>query len=145
MFIMSEVATIIFEETPLAFGKDIRSGRYQRTHTTDPGVIRQVAALGAPSESSAGGSVGVTLYPSVVLACLVDRRRSELVVPFKTPLIAVASSEAAPRGARAAPTMRSPWRSTSWNRRKICTVHLRTSTCSNPTSSPRGPTSRWDD
>ena len=39
MFIMSEVATIIFEETPLAFGKDIRSGRYQRTHTTDPGVI----------------------------------------------------------------------------------------------------------
>ena len=96
MFIMSEVATIIFEETPLAFGKDIRSGRYQRTHTTDPGVIRQVAALGAPSESSAGGSVGVTLLPpSVVLACLVDRRRSELVVPFKTSLIAVASSEAA--------------------------------------------------
>ena len=96
MFIMSEVATIIFEETPLAFGKDIRSGRYQRTHTTDPGVIRQVAALGAPSESSAGGSFGVTLLPpSVVVACLFDRRRPELVVPFKTSLIAVASAEAA--------------------------------------------------
>ena len=95
MFIMSEIATLMFEETPMAFGRDIRAARYPRTLVTDPAVIAQCASLGAPAEASAAGSPGVTLLPArVILACLIDRRRSDLVVPFKLALIDDASAEA---------------------------------------------------
>ena len=95
MFIMSEIATLMFEETPMAFGRDIRAARYPRTLVTDPAVIAQCASLGAPAEASAAGSPGVTLLPArVILACLTDRRRSDLVVPFKLALIDDASAEA---------------------------------------------------
>ena len=63
MFIMSEIATLMFEETPMAFGRDIRAARYPRTLVTDPAVIAQCASLGAPAEASAAGSPGSPSSP----------------------------------------------------------------------------------
>jgi hypothetical protein len=138
MFIMSEVAAQLFQESPLAFGKvrgrcqpfrilprrkmrcsflghfplfvslafplllpppsfsqDLRAGRYPKTHTTNPRIMATCAALGAPEETS-GSVVGVTLLPSeTVEACLTDRRRAELVQPFRLALLKLSSQDAA--------------------------------------------------
>ena len=53
------------------------------------------AALGCPEETS-GSIVGVTLLPSeTVEACLTDRRRAELVQPFRLALLKLSSQDAA--------------------------------------------------
>lgn len=53
------------------------------------------AALGAPDESS-GSVTGVTLLPSeTVETCLIDRRRAEMVQPFRLALLKLSSQDAA--------------------------------------------------
>lgn len=72
--------------------QDLRAGRYPKTNTSHPGVLATCAALGAPPET--GG--GVTLLPSeTVEACLTDRRRAELVQPFRLVLLKLSSQESA--------------------------------------------------
>eukprot|EP00218_Dolichomastix_sp_CCMP3274_P009855 CAMPEP_0170144356 /NCGR_PEP_ID=MMETSP0033_2-20121228/13437_1 /TAXON_ID=195969 /ORGANISM="Dolichomastix tenuilepis, Strain CCMP3274" /LENGTH=348 /DNA_ID=CAMNT_0010380851 /DNA_START=110 /DNA_END=1156 /DNA_ORIENTATION=- len=91
---MSEVAQQLFQESPIAFGKDLRAGRYAKVYSTAPEVLRAITSLGLPPESSTSGAV--TLLPSeTVEALLSDRRRAELVQPFRLALLKLASQEAA--------------------------------------------------
>jgi len=95
MFVMAEVATLLFEESPVMFAKFLRANQYPRKHTVERSVVDKCAALGISGETSSGGSVGVTLLPATTVeACLFDRRRNDLVKPFKLSLLNLASHEA---------------------------------------------------
>ena len=95
MFVMAEVATLLFEESPVMFAKFLRANQYPRKHTVERSVVDKCAALGISGETSSGGSVGVTLLPATTVeACLFDRRRNDLVKPFKLSLLNLASQEA---------------------------------------------------
>lgn len=75
--------------------QDLRAGRYVKTHTTNPAVITTCAALGAREETTSAIG-GVTLLPSeTVEELLTDRRRAELVQPFRLALLKIASQDAA--------------------------------------------------
>ena len=64
MFVMAEVATLLFEESPVMFAKFLRANQYPRKHTVERSVVDKCAALGISGETSSGGSVGVTLLPA---------------------------------------------------------------------------------
>ena len=77
------------------FAKFLRANQYPRKHTVERSVVDKCAALGISGETSSGGSVGVTLLPATTVeACLFDRRRNDLVKPFKLSLLNLASQEA---------------------------------------------------
>jgi len=95
LFIMSEVASQLFQESPITFGKELRAGRYAKQHSTSRDIMFTVQNLGAPPEN-AGAAAGVTLLPAeTVESLLTDRRRAELVQPFRLALLKLASQEAA--------------------------------------------------
>ena len=95
VFVMAEVATLLFEESPVMFAKFLRANQYPRKHTVEQSVVDKCASLGISGETSSGGSVGVTLLPATTVeACLLDRRRNDLVKPFKLSLLKLASQEA---------------------------------------------------
>lgn len=94
LFAVSEVAVELFQESPVAFSKELRAGRYAKVHTVRPDVARTCAALGIPPDGS--GAAGTTLLAAeTVEQLLADRRRSELVTPFKLALLKLSSQEAA--------------------------------------------------
>eukprot|EP00899_Mesostigma_viride_P028298 jgi/Mesvir1/8653/Mv02597-RA.1 len=94
MFVMSEVAVELFQESPGAFAKELRAGRYTKVISTNRDILRTVVTLGLPAESST--SQAVTLITSeTVEALLADRRRGELLQPFRLALLKLASQEAA--------------------------------------------------
>ena len=94
LFVMSEVAVNLFQESPTVLGKDLRAGRYLKYHSTNEDLIKTVQDLELPAESF-GGSKGITLVPSETLqALLVDKRRAELVRLFQLSLLKLSSQEA---------------------------------------------------
>mmetsp|Transcript_39952 Transcript_39952/g.67000 ORF Transcript_39952/g.67000 Transcript_39952/m.67000 type:complete len:383 (-) Transcript_39952:1425-2573(-) len=93
LFVMTEVAQQLFHEQPTMFAKDLRAGRYHKVQSFNPDVIHTAHVLGLPPEI---GNNGLTLLTTdVVETLLTDRRRSELVQPFRLALLKLASQEAA--------------------------------------------------
>mmetsp|Transcript_5282 Transcript_5282/g.11569 ORF Transcript_5282/g.11569 Transcript_5282/m.11569 type:complete len:390 (+) Transcript_5282:260-1429(+) len=95
LFVMGEVAVELFQESPTAFLQELRKGKFQRSNSTNRDVLHTIAELQLPVESTASTS-GVTLLPAATVeSLLVDKRRLELVQPFKLALLKLASQEAA--------------------------------------------------
>merc|ERR1719383_90285 len=79
----------------MVFLQELRSGRYNKVLCTERAVLRTVAELGLVAEG-AGTLSGVTLLPpDTVQQLLQDRRKIELVEPFKQALLKLTSQEAA--------------------------------------------------
>ncbi len=71
--------------------QELRKGKFIRLQSTSRDVLRTVAELQLPVESSAS-TTGVTLLPSATVeSLLVDKRKLELVQPFKLALLKLAS------------------------------------------------------
>ncbi|KAF5841781.1 subunit of axonemal inner dynein [Dunaliella salina] len=91
LFVMGEVAVELFQESPTAFLQELRKGKTIRTNSVQRDVLHTVAELQLPVESTIG-TAGVTLLPaSSVESLLLDKRRHELVQPFKLALLKLAS------------------------------------------------------
>ena len=73
VFVMAEVATLLFEESPVMFAKFLRANQYPRKHTVEQSVVDKCASLGISGETSSGGSVGVTLLPATTVEALRPR------------------------------------------------------------------------
>ncbi|EFJ51977.1 hypothetical protein VOLCADRAFT_103179 [Volvox carteri f. nagariensis] len=95
LFVMGEVAVELFQESPTAFLQELRKNKLPKLQSANRDVLHTVAELHLPVESSAN-SQGVCLLPaSTVETLLIDKRRMELVQPFKLALLKLASQEAA--------------------------------------------------
>ncbi|KAG2484101.1 hypothetical protein HYH03_017053 [Edaphochlamys debaryana] len=95
LFVMGEVAVELFQESPTAFLQELRKNKLAKLQSANRDVLHTVAELHLPVESSAN-TQGVCLLPaSTVETLLVDKRRMELVQPFKLALLKLASQEAA--------------------------------------------------
>ncbi|KAG1658769.1 hypothetical protein FOA52_001312 [Chlamydomonas sp. UWO 241] len=95
MFVMGEVAVELFQESPTSFLQEMRKAKYQRQASSDRDVLHTTAELHLPVESTAT-TAGITLLPAATVeALLVDKRKLELVQPFKLALLKLASQEAA--------------------------------------------------
>ena len=69
----------------------MRKGKYLRSASSDRDVLHTTAELHLPVESTAG-TAGITLLPaSTVEQLLLDKRRLELVQPFKLALLKLSS------------------------------------------------------
>ncbi|GFH20176.1 uncharacterized protein HaLaN_17258, partial [Haematococcus lacustris] len=76
-------------------GKELRKGKFNRLISSARDVLHTIAELQLPVESSAS-MTGVTLLPSATVeGLLVEKRKLELVQPFKLALLKLASQEAA--------------------------------------------------
>ncbi|KAK9806717.1 hypothetical protein WJX72_000426 [[Myrmecia] bisecta] len=96
LFVMGEVATELFQENPTAFLQALRAGRYAKVICEKKEVMTTIAKLGLPVESKSTSAVGVMLLPAeTVEALLTDKRKVEMVQPFKLALLKLASQEAA--------------------------------------------------
>ncbi|KAG2442496.1 hypothetical protein HXX76_002582 [Chlamydomonas incerta] len=92
---MGEVAVELFQESPTAFLQELRKNKLPKLQSANRDVLHTVAELHLPVESSAN-SQGVCLLPAATVeTLLVDKRRMELVQPFKLALLKLASQEAA--------------------------------------------------
>lgn len=92
---MGEVAVELFQESPTSFLQEMRKAKYIRNASSDRDVLHTTAELHLPVESTAA-TAGITLLPaSTVEQLLVDKRRLELVQPFKLALLKLSSQEAA--------------------------------------------------
>ncbi|KAL6765932.1 subunit of axonemal inner dynein [Haematococcus lacustris] len=95
LFVMGEVAVELFQESPTAFLQELRKGKFNRLISSARDVLHTIAELQLPVESSAS-MTGVTLLPSATVeGLLVEKRKLELVQPFKLALLKLASQEAA--------------------------------------------------
>jgi hypothetical protein len=75
--------------------QELRKGKFIRLNSNSRDVLRTVAELQLPVESAAA-TAGVSLLPASTVECLlVDKRKMELVQPFKLALLKLASQEAA--------------------------------------------------
>lgn len=71
--------------------QELRKGKFIRVNSAHRDVLHTIAELQLPVESTASTS-GVTLLPSpTVEQLLLDKRRLELVQPFKLALLKLAS------------------------------------------------------
>jgi hypothetical protein len=71
--------------------QEMRKGKYIRSASADRDVLHTIAELHLPVESCATSS-GVTLLPpSTVEQLLIDKRKTELVQPFKLALLKLSS------------------------------------------------------
>lgn len=96
LFVMGEVAVELFQESPTSFLQEMRKGKYLRHSSADRDVLHTASELQLPVESSAGSTLGLTLLEAATVEqLLVDKRRMELVQPFKLALLKLASQEAA--------------------------------------------------
>lgn len=77
--------------------QELRQGKYPRLLLTDPAALRTVAALGLPVEASAGAAGAAALPPGAVQQLMIDRRRLDLLQPFKLALLKLASQEVGAR------------------------------------------------
>ncbi len=76
--------------------QELRKGKFNRTNSSNRDVLHTIAELQLPVESTAS-TAGVTLLPAqTVESLLVDKRRLELVQPFKLALLKLASQARAP-------------------------------------------------
>jgi hypothetical protein len=74
--------------------QELRSGKYIKQHTKQREVLATALELGLPVETAAG--TGITLLPvTTVEELLANRRRHDLVQPFKLGLLKLASQETA--------------------------------------------------
>jgi hypothetical protein len=89
--------------------QELRKGKFIRLNSSSKDVLRTIAELQLPVESTAtstinmatntNASMGVTLLPSATVeALLVDKRKLELVQPFKLALLKLASQVGAGPG-----------------------------------------------
>lgn len=94
MFVLGEVAVELFQESPSAFLGELRNGRYLKTVSNNKSVLNTIQELGLPTETVA--QAGITLVPAQTVEQLMqDRRKLELVQPFRLALLKLASQEAA--------------------------------------------------
>lgn len=71
--------------------QELRKGKYSKVNSINRDVLHTVAELQLPVESTAS-SAGVVLLPATTVeALLLDKRRLELVQPFKLALLKLAS------------------------------------------------------
>lgn len=76
--------------------QEMRKGKYLRSASSDRDVLHTTAELHLPVESTAG-TAGITLLPaSTVEQLLLDKRRLELVQPFKLALLKLSSQVCKP-------------------------------------------------
>eukprot|EP00955_Chlamydomonas_euryale_P058600 357124-Chlamydomonas_euryale.AAC.2 len=76
---------------PTVRPQELRKAKYQRIASADRDVLQTTAELHLPVESTAA-TAGITLLPSsTVESLLVDKRKLELVQPFKLALLKLAS------------------------------------------------------
>uniref|UniRef100_A0A7S0VMQ9 Uncharacterized protein n=1 Tax=Polytomella parva TaxID=51329 RepID=A0A7S0VMQ9_9CHLO len=95
LFVMGEVAVELFQESPTAFLQEIRKGKYARSNSVNRDVLHTIAELHLPVESMAS-TQGVVLLPAPsVEQLLLDKRRVDLVQPFRLALLKLSSQEAA--------------------------------------------------
>ena len=74
--------------------QELRTGKYQKQHSKQREVLATALDLGLPVES--GVATGVTLLPSnTVQELLANKRRHDLVQPFRLGLLKLASQETA--------------------------------------------------
>jgi tetratricopeptide (TPR) repeat protein len=74
--------------------QELRSGKYIKQHSKQREVLATALELGLPVESAAGN--GITLLPATTVEeLLANRRRHDLVQPFKLGLLKLASQETA--------------------------------------------------
>ena len=91
-----QVASNIFDQTPIVFAQDLRKGRYNKIVSNDPRVLATIRQLGLPTDPSAHASAGVSLLPrDTVQLLLRDRRRMDLVEPFRLAILKLTAQEAA--------------------------------------------------
>ncbi|CAG9460908.1 unnamed protein product [Pedinophyceae sp. YPF-701] len=96
MFVMGEIAEQLFDQSPTSFLQELRAGRYPKVHETSRAVLATVAELGLPTESTGGTASGIMMLPAeAVTELLADKRRADLVEPFKVALLKLGSQEAA--------------------------------------------------
>lgn len=99
LFVMGEVAVELFQESPTSFLQEMRKGKYVRYASADRDVLHTTAELILPVESTAstaGIAAGITLLPAATVEqLLLDKRRLELVQPFRLALLKLSSQEAA--------------------------------------------------
>jgi hypothetical protein len=74
--------------------QELRNGKYYKKQSSQPEVLATALELGLPLESAAGN--GITLLPhSTVEELLTNKRRHDLVQPFKLGLLKLESHETA--------------------------------------------------
>ena len=84
----------LFQETPTAFFGELRKGKYYKQHSKDAHVLATALELGLPVESGTTG--GITMLPSsTVEDLLANKRRHDLVMPFKLGMLKLSSQETA--------------------------------------------------
>jgi hypothetical protein len=75
--------------------QELRVGKYSKTTLVDPAALALVAALGLPVEGAATGAGGAAaLPPATVQQLMVDRRRLDLLQPFRLALLKLTCQEA---------------------------------------------------
>jgi hypothetical protein len=75
--------------------QEMRKGKYDRRNSSDRDILTTIAELQLPVEATAS-TMGVSLLSATTVEqLLVDKRRTEMVQPFKLALLKLASQEAA--------------------------------------------------
>lgn len=89
-----EQAPCIFLDVHTRTLQELRNGKYYKKHSTQAEVLATALELGLPLESAAGN--GITLLPpGTVEELLTNKRRHDLVQPFKLGLLKLESHETA--------------------------------------------------
>jgi len=71
--------------------QELRKGRYSKANSSDEEVLQTIVELGLQVEGAAGHA-GVVLLPTkTVEQLLVDKRRPELLQPFRLAMLKLAS------------------------------------------------------
>jgi hypothetical protein len=91
-FVMGEVALQLFQQPPSAFVQELRRGKYPKAVSTAPDVLQAIVqTLGLQVEGSASHSGVMLLAPSTVEALLQDKRRADVLQPFRMAMLKLAS------------------------------------------------------
>ncbi|GMH39276.1 hypothetical protein BSKO_07174 [Bryopsis sp. KO-2023] len=95
LFVAGEVAVELLQEGPPAFLRELRRGKYPKISSKNRDILNTILQLELPTENNIS-SVGVTLITAQTVEQLLhDRRRLELIQPFKLALLKLSSQEAA--------------------------------------------------
>lgn len=90
-FVMGEVASALFQQPPNAFVQELRKGKYPKTTSSAADVLQAVVHLGLQVEGSASHAGVMLLPPATVEALLQDKRRLDLLQPFRLAMLKLAS------------------------------------------------------
>eukprot|EP00879_Flechtneria_rotunda_P028107 GHRR01030185.1.p1 GENE.GHRR01030185.1~~GHRR01030185.1.p1 ORF type:complete len:248 (+),score=79.03 GHRR01030185.1:294-1037(+) len=94
-FVMGEVAMQLFQETPTSFLQELRKGKYNKASSSSSDVLQAIVDLGLQVEGTAAHAGIVLLPAATVEQLLLDKRRGDLVHPFKLAMLKLASQDAA--------------------------------------------------